>query len=115
MKAVTYKGPADDALISTSYEVEGSDGKLYVLERDAAEPTQVPDDVAEVLEGTEGFNFEVGTARSSSSNGPTVEELRKRAAELEVEGRSSLDRDGLVKAIAEAEKATAGNAGEGGN
>lgn len=36
---------------------------------------------------------------------PTLEQLRKRAAELDVEGRSSMNKDQLTAAIADAERA----------
>lgn len=43
---------------------------------------------------------------------PTLEQLRKRAGELGVEGRSKMDREELVPAIAAAEASAAATGGD---
>lgn len=44
-------------------------------------------------------------AEVDTENGPTLAELQDKAKDLEIEGRSSMDKKQLAKAIAKAEKA----------
>lgn len=54
--------------------------------------------LAEYLEG-QGYKVE------GSRGGPSKADLEERAAELDIEGRSSMNKDELAKAIEEAEAA----------
>lgn len=97
-KLVTYRGrkdgSADDRL---RLRKAGENGEDVVLHRNADEPSEVSDEVAAQLEADEAYEVEVGTG-----DGPTVKELQATAAELNIEGRSSMKRDELAKAIEEA-------------
>lgn len=75
-------------------------GETYTVK--PGRPVEVADDVADELLAL-ASEYDVDLTDEDPSSGPTLKELRERASELDVEGRSSMSKDELAEAVADAE------------
>lgn len=99
-KFVTYRGPKDASEASDVFSLK-VDGKRQKLRRDVR--TEASDALLAALKRhEEGYNFEVEAGEPADVAGPTLTELRAQASELDIDGRSTMNREELQAAIAAA-------------
>jgi hypothetical protein len=99
-KLVTFEGatPAGGGSTITELLVEDDDGNRAVLTK--GQEVEVEDSLAEVAQNVDHHKVSV---KGAPDRTPSKDELVARAEELDVEGRTSMNKDQLAEAIAKAE------------